>query len=145
MAAVRRRSVTTKIEFIGPFFARDPAKTFHENVKDFMDRVAALGEAEAQSRYHINQGARQPVGHGVLPARVSAHVVGRTQSLSGKRWAVTAVVGVRPSAGASKEEAIATMAAASRIEGREHVMRRTTTGLKRIRAQLLGDLLKGLH
>jgi hypothetical protein len=123
------------VDMTGPFFRRDPVKTWRDNVKDFMDEVAALGEAEVKAQLRQGEGIRAPLSVG---GRVSNYVVGRTSSLSGKRWAVTAVVSPRPSG--SRREAIAVMAAASEIEAREHVFRTASARLKRAKT----NLLKGL-
>jgi hypothetical protein len=126
------------VDMTGPFFQRDPVKTWRENVKDFMDEVAALGEAEVKAQLKSGEGRRAPI-HGVTPARVSAYVVGRTKSLTGKRWGVTAVVSVRPFT-MGRKEAISIMAAAAEIEKREHVFRTATARIKRAKT----NLLKGL-
>lgn len=125
------------MDMTGPFFDHDPAKTFRRNVRDFMDEVAAIGEAEVKAQLRSGEGSRRPI-RGVTPARVSGHVVGRTSSLSGKRWAVTAVVSPRPTG--SRKQAIAVMAAAAEIEKREHVFRRATARLRKAKT----NLLKGL-
>lgn len=128
-----------RIEFEGPFFKKDPRKTFRQNVRDFMDEVAELGEAQVQAEMRRGQASRQPM-RGVEPDRVSGHVRGRTKSLKGRRWAVTAVVSVRPD-GLTARQAKTLMAAASRIESREHTFRRVASAIRAART----DLLKGLR
>ena len=73
------------IDLAGPFFERDPRRTFRQNIRAFMDRIAEQSEHEVRRR--MATGGRE--GQHVAP-----HVVGRTSSLSGKRWSVTARVSV---------------------------------------------------
>lgn len=130
----RRR--ITGVDLSGPFFQRDPVKTWRENVKDFMDEVAKVGEADVGAQLRASQGNRAQLSIG---GRVSHYVVGRTKSLSGKRWATTAVVSVRPASIGSRK-AIAVMAAAAEIEKRERVFARAASHVRRAKA----NLLKGL-
>ncbi len=125
------------MDLSGPFFTRDPAKTFRQNIRDFMDEVADVGADDVRAQLRAGEDRRAPI-HGVSPSRVSAYVQGRTSSLRGKRWAVTAVVSVRPVG--SRRQAISIMAAASRVEAQTHAFRRTASRLRKART----DLLKGL-
>jgi len=146
-----RSPVTTTIDLSGPFFKHDPAKTFRQNVRVMMDALAAEGEADVQEQ----MGQAGPEGAAVRP-----YVVGRTRSLGGKRWAVSATVSVQP-ANLSRAGALRIMAiAAGRhkattssgrnigttlgVEGKHHVFRRTTSRLRRARAINAAELLKGL-
>lgn len=135
--------IKTTIDLSGPFFSRDPRKTFRENVRVLMDAVAAEGERDVRSALQSGEGRRRPVSAGVLPARVSAHAIGRTSSISGKRWAVTAVVSVR-NRGMSKRQGTALMAAAASLERRFHPFRRTTSRLRKSRAVNQAELSRGL-
>jgi hypothetical protein len=65
----------------GPFFRRDPVKTFRQNLRTMMDELAQEAAATAQAAYPIG-----PSGAG------RRGIVGRTKNLRGQRWAVTAVV-----------------------------------------------------
>ena len=134
-----RQTLSWSLEKSGPFFTKDPQKTFRKNVREFMDEVAALGEAEVKSAMRAGESGRREM-RGIQPARVSGHVVGRTSSLKGKRWALTAVVSINNS-GLTAEQGRTLMAAGAEIEKREHVFRRTTARLRRART----DLLKGLR
>lgn len=69
----------------GPFFQRDPGKTFREDARRFMDRVAEITEAEVRHRME---------GGGPEADATAPFVQGRTRSLSGRRWACTARVSV---------------------------------------------------
>jgi len=133
--------VTTTIDLSGPFFRSDPSRTFRQNVRVMMDAVAAEGEADVKAQLRAGEGRRRPVR---ALGRVRVHVVGRTTSLAGKRWAVSAVVSPF-NQGLTKRTGTALMAAASEIEGREHVFRKTTNRLRRSRAVNSAELLKGLR
>lgn len=137
-----RTKITTSIDLSGPFFQRDPAKTFRQNVRRLMDAVAAEGEADVKAQLQQGEGSRAPM-RGISPTRVSAHVIGRTRSMTGKRWAVTAVVSVNNS-GFSKRQGTTLMAAASLLEGRSRVFRRTAARLRKARAVNQAELLKGI-
>jgi len=85
MARARYRRPILGIEYEGPFFEYDPRKRFRANITVFMDRIAELTEAEVKRRI---------AGGGRSGAHTAPHVVGRTSSLTGKHWAVTARVSV---------------------------------------------------
>src|SRR5688572_20057743 len=127
-----------RVDFKGPFFTRDPRKTFRANIRDFMDAVANEGERDVRQQIEARASAMPNyTGH------TAAHVRGRTANLSGKRWQVTAVVGM-DTRGMSRAQAIRTQAAASSVEGRFHPFRRTTAAIKRGRAVQMANLTKGL-
>lgn len=137
----RRRGLAgqTAIDLEGPFFEKDPVATFRENVKALMDEMAEEGEADVRTQMAYGEMARKPVKV-VFPPRVRAFVRGRTKSLSGKDWGVTAVVSVETS-GQPRKQAIALKAAAAEIEAKSGIFRRTT---RRLRAATR-DLAKGLN
>lgn len=137
--ARRNDFVTTKLE--GPFFRRDPVKTYRQNVRDFMDQVAKLGEDEVKAAMRSGESRRRPVSSGVQPARVSAHVRGRTTSLAGKRWQVSATVSVSGRTVAGRKQSVALKAAAAEIEKREKAFARASSRINRVRV----DLAKGLN
>jgi len=138
------RGTSLRVDFTGPFFERDPVKTYHANVRDLMDKLAAEGERDVKLQLQAGQGGRAPLGGGFQPGRVSGHVVGRTSSLTGKRWAVTAVVSVR-NQGFTPKQATKLMAAASWLETSIHPFRRTLGRMRRARALMTADLLKGIE
>ena len=141
-------SVSTQIEYTGPFFARDPKLTFRQNIRRVMDAIAEWGEGEVRAQMA-----------GIGTGRTARSYRGRTRSLAGKRWAVTAVVS--PSTqGLGRSEAISLMAAAHEIEyghaparlrgqplGRgkgRHIVSRVARALRRFRDRLQAELLKGI-
>lgn len=130
--------VRVKVDLDGPFFRRDPRKTFRKNVREFMDEVAGLGEETVKGALRAGESGRQPL-RAITPERVSGHVRGRTSSLTGKRWALTAVVSVDTS-GRDRRQAIAIKAAAASIERRTGVFRKSTSAIRRAKT----NLLKGL-
>jgi hypothetical protein len=89
------------------------------------------------------ESGRLPISAGVTPNRVSGHVVGRTSSLVGKRWQATGVVSVQ-NRGYSREQGIALMAAASRVERQTGAFRKTTGRLRRAKKANVDALLKGI-
>lgn len=131
--------IATTISLDGPFFSRDPAKTFRKNVREYMAALAEQGESDVKAQLRQGEAARAPVSRGV--GRVSHHVRGRAQSLRGKPWASTAVVSVNNS-GWSQAEGIALMAAAAEIESRTRVFKRTTSRLRKLRKTV--DLTEGM-
>lgn len=135
--------IATEIDLTGPFFTRDPKKTFRRNVREMMASVAELAEADVKAQLAQGEGSRKPM-RGITPSRVSGHVIGRTRSLRGKPWAVTAVVSVNNS-GFTKRQGTTLMAAASELEGRLKVFRRTTSRLRRASKVTVAELLKGLE
>lgn len=134
-------TVRTKVEFEGPFFAHDPKLTFRENVRVWADAVAAAGEAEVRAQMAAGQGSRAPIRR--LGDRVADHVVGRTHGLTGKRWAVSAVVSVDNSR-LSRAEGISLMAAAATVERRTRAFSRVRAAVGRARGTNIEELLKGL-
>lgn len=137
-----RTKTATVISLEGPFFEKDPVKTFRQNVRVLMDNTAELGEADVKAKLRQGEPRRLPM-RGIQPERISGHVIGRTSNLAGKRWAVSAVVSVNKS-GSSKRQGTTLMAAAATIERRDHVFRRTTARLRRARKLNQAELLKGL-
>ncbi len=134
------RRVSSSFVLTGPFFEKDPALTFRQNVRGLMDQIADIGEADVKAQLTAGQSTRAPMRL-VTPNRVAAHVVGRTKNLAGQRWAVTAVVSVNNS-GLSKAQGIQLMAAASRLEGQTGAFKRSNGRMRK--ASKLNDLTKGI-
>jgi hypothetical protein len=130
---------TFRVELSGPFFERDPAKTVRGNIRDMLDEVAKLGEAQVRTLIEGHRGS-MPYSKGWT----AAHVRGRTRSLSGRRWQLSAVISADTS-GMSKHDAIRTKAAASTIEARWHPFRSTKNDIARSRAILGANLTKGIE
>jgi hypothetical protein len=145
-----RRELQITLE--GPFFQRPPGRTFRENIRTFMDRVAEVAQAEVQQR--LGTGGREG-------ASTRPHVVGRTRSLSGRRWACTARVSVSTRgldrAAAIRRQAIAAgrhtaVTAGGRnigttlgAEGRTHAFRDSKTAVLRAARDNADLLLEGLR
>jgi hypothetical protein len=139
---VPRAKPITTITYDGPFFRNDPAKTFRQNIRGMMDAVAAEGERDVVAQLRAGEASRRPVSNNV--GRVSEHVRGRTRSLAGKRWAVTAVVSVN-NRGWSRAQGIALMAAAAGLERRVGAFRKTKNRIGRARKVNMAELLKGIE
>lgn len=133
----------TSIDLSGPFFTNDPRKTFRQNARVMLARLAEEGEQDVRVQQQASESTRAPISNKVTPDRVSGHVVGRVTALSGKRWALTAVVSVN-NRGQTEAGGIALMAAASRVEERTRAFRRTTYRLRKARAINAAELLKGI-
>lgn len=131
-----KRVVATAISFDGPLFAKDPRLSWLQNVRELMAEVAALGEADVKAQI----AAIPPAG--VRTGRTRRRYRGRTRSLRGKPWLYTAVISP-DTTGLSAAEARAVMAAASEIEGRHRVVRRTKARLLRL-IRLQRDMTRGL-
>ena len=115
----RRTARIKGIEMTGPFFERDPRLTFRQNIRVFMDRVAEVTEHETSRR--LATGGREG-------ASSAPRVVGRTRSLSGKRWAVTARISIS-TVGLSRPEAIRAQAIAA---GRHNPSANTRNGVRNV-------------
>lgn len=135
----RKPKHATTIDLSGPFFERDPALTFRRNVRELMDQIAEAGESDVKAQLAQGQSSRYPLGMGL--GRVSVHVVGRTQSLAGKRWAVTAVVSPRTT-GLDAKRAIKVMAAASWLEESTGAFKRSASRIRK--ASKLNNLTEGM-
>ena len=68
------------VELKGPFFTKDPRKTFRANAREAMLKIVEAGETDIKSKSPVLTGAFQ------------GGVVARNRSLGGKPWALTAVV-----------------------------------------------------
>lgn len=137
-------AVSGRVDFKGPFFEKDPRKTFRANIRDLMQAVADEGARDVIGQLRKGEASRYPLGGGIKPGRVSAHVLGRTKSLTGKPWEVTAVVSVN-TRGMSAKQAIKVQAAGSWLESQGHAFRRTAGAIRRSRKVVQADLLKGLQ
>ena len=132
-------SVTSKVQLEGDFFKRDPGKTFRMNVRDMLDDLAAWMEAEVQSQIGAHAGS--------MPGYTGwsrEHTVGRTESVSGKRWGTWAVVSANTE-GMDRKAAIRTKAAAATIERRWHPYRNVKSGVYRSRPIITANLTEGLE
>lgn len=119
------------IEFSGPFFTKDPVLTFRENARKMLEGMAAEGEAAVRAASPYDTGAFR------------GGVVGRTKSLSGRKWAMTAVISQQhvyrwPNAGSKEYRG-------GKLEARLHMFRRVTSALRRSRAVAVADLTKGMN
>lgn len=139
-----RNRVSSQIDISGPFFTYDPKKRFRQNIRALASQVADVGAEDVRQQFRAGEPGRALVSSGVQPARVSGHVVGRTQNWSGRRWAVTAAISVTAH-GLPARQAVALMAAASNLEGRLHAVRKTATRIRRSKRVNTAELLKGIR
>lgn len=119
------------VDLSGPFFRRRPGDTLYRNIGRMLEGLAEEGERLVQSQYPIYTGAGR------------AGVRGRVHSLSGKRWAVSAVVSqthVYPWPGGGQKQY-----RGGKTEARHHMFRDTARALRRSRAVLSANLTEGMN
>jgi hypothetical protein len=135
-------SFKTSITKSGPFFTKDPLKTFDQNATAMMEGVAKAAEDDIRGQLRAGQSGRWPLSGGLRPHRVADHVHGRVVSVDGKRWHRWAAVSILEP-GASRSDAVALAAAGSWLESTTHAFRKTKGRVSRARV-VNTDLLKGL-
>lgn len=139
MARRISQSKQLQITLEGPFFTADPRKTFRRNVRDMMAALATEAEGSVKRDIASHSGSMPYyTGH------TTESVVGRTRSVTGRAWEVSAVISANTQ-GMTRKEAIRTKAAAASIERRWHSFRRTAGAMRRSRAVLAANLTKGLE
>lgn len=132
-------ATVTRVDFKGPFFERDVRKSMRTNIRDMMGALAQEAESDVKGQV----GGR----HGSMPRSTGAtyaSIKGRTTSLGGKQWQVTAVVSAN-TGGMDRATAIRIKAAASTIERRWHPFRRTSFSIRRARAVISANLTKNIE
>lgn len=127
------------VTFTGPFFAKDPAKTLRNNIRDMLEEIAETAEREVRQQLSAGEGSRATLA-AIPNGRVSHFVRGRVASLTGKPWKLHAVISPDTSR-LSATQAISVMAAASKLERRTHAFARTSRAIRAGRK----DLAKGLE
>jgi len=127
------------VRFEGPFFRSNPGKTLRGNVRDMMEALAVEAEDEVKTEVGAHAG-QMPRYTGYSRNAI----VGRVKSVAGKPWMASMVVS-SSTVGKDAAESKRTLAAASIIEGRWHIFRRTASAIRRSRAVLRADLVKGLN
>ena len=128
---------TSSISLTGPFFRRDPAKTFGRNLADMGE---AMAEEAAKDVIARMAGTRAPVSR--IGGRVSDRVVHFTKNTGLGKTDVVVTLARR---GLSVEEVTALDAAGSEVESRTRAWRRTTDRMRCARAVNRAELLKGIE
>lgn len=131
------------LDLEGPFFQKDPAKTFRQNARRMVQEIADEGADKIRSIFAAGEGGRLPVFR-LAPEHVAAYIVGRARSVAGKQWALTSVVSVN-SSGLSRADAISLMAAGSVVERQTHGFRAFKNAVYSSRAVLTANLTEGLE
>ncbi len=119
------------VEFSGPFFERDPGRTFRQNARALLEGMAREGQEAIRREVPVRTGAFR------------AGVIGRIRALTGKPWQLTGVISaqhVEPWPGGGQKEY-----RGGKIEVQRHMFRRTTSALRTSRAAAVADLAKGLE
>lgn len=135
--------LTVEFELTGPFFTKDPAKTYAENVQELMEKLAREGAEEVRRGFGQGSAGRSPVS--ALGDRVADHIIGRVvarPSRGGRSWRASGVFQVYAE-GMDAKTAKSLMAAGSVLEGRLGVIRRVTRKLASRLRQV--DLTKGIE
>lgn len=133
----------TTIDTTGPFFSKDPAKTFRSNARSMMRALAIEGQVDIRQQLMTGNASRQPVRQ--LGDHVSDHVSAGVPYTPAK--STTGVIKVNvyvPNFGYTKKQGQSLMAAYSRVEKQTHAFRRTTARLRKAKAINTAELLKGL-
>ena len=128
---------TNTVVLSGPFFTKDPEQTILQNLHKMMEGIAQEGASAAREGLMTGSGGRAMIRE--LGDRVADHVIGRTVSLVGKRWAGAAVVQVL-NRGYSETQGRSLMAAASYVESRTAAIRRVTRQISAAKADLTAGL-----
>lgn len=115
----------SQISLTGPFFTRDPVKTWRKNVKDLMADIAEQGEADVRQQWPVKTGAGRAGTHGFV-REINAEPVAVVAAMHVYPW---------PAGGGAKQYR------GGKIERRRHMFRNTKG---RIGKRVKIDLLKGL-
>jgi hypothetical protein len=142
---VARPRLYTTIDTSGPFFTKNPGKTFRANARSMLRQMALQGEADIRQQLAAGDAARQPISNKVQPAHVSGHVRAGIPFTADKAKTGRIQVNVYvPNQGFTAKQGKALMAAYSRVEAETHAFRRTTQRLRRSKKVNAAELLKGL-
>ena len=152
MAKYAKRNVST-IDYSGPFFTKDPGKTFEENIDAMMKAMAMEAWKDVRAQIYQRQ-PQMPYWTGFSTKRIARRMIhpwktGRAYSLV---WASTDGLPGRPEARAASgnrsqfrgNAAAIVHAAQATIEARWHPYRKTTNRLRRSRAVNRAELTKGM-
>jgi hypothetical protein len=136
MAATKTATI---IDLSGPFFQKDPAKTFQENVRIMLEALAKEGEADVRAQVPSRTGA------------TAAGIIGRIVALNGKQWHTTAIISQRREfpwhnkgerGYSGRGEAIYR---GGKLEAKVHMFRRTASRIRSSRAVQMAELTKNLN
>lgn len=129
---------SARVTFTGPLFAPDADKTLRENIRRMLQGMADDAAHTAAARSPRHTGA------------FAAGIKGRTQGVKGNKWALTAVVsqthvypwknkGARGFSGRSEAEY-----RGGKVEARYRIFRSVTYQMRRMRAGVAEEIIKGL-
>lgn len=145
-------SAKVTIALDGPFFTQDPAKTVRENIRDMLEALAEQGERDVKDHFPIGA---PPDPH---PGLGREGVVGRVESITGRRWQLHAVIsqqavypwGARRGATIrSGKRQVANSAVAQyrggKLERKLHMFSRTASRIRSLRAVTGANLTRGIE
>jgi len=138
-----RKPMYTTISRDGPFFARNPGKTFRANARSMMRAIAIEGQVDIIQQLLSGDSGRAPIRQ--LGDHVSAHVAAGVPYTPGKSQTGQIKVNVYvPNFGYSKREGQSLMAAYSRVERQTKAFSRTTRRLRSAKKLNVAELLRGI-
>jgi hypothetical protein len=134
---LRGGGVTT-ISMTGPFFEKDPGATLRQNMRTMVAAMADEGVADVRAQI-VSHAGEMPKYTGWT----ADHIIGRSESRTGKQWSLWAAVAMDTS-GMDAKTAKRTQAAAATIANRWSPWRKTRNRLMRSRHINKAELLKGI-
>jgi hypothetical protein len=130
-------TVTTKISLEGPIFTHDPKKTIRTNIHAMLEEVAESGAHNVQAQLTPGHGW-DATGRDAVHLR--DYVIGRVESLSGRPWALHAVVSA-----VTLQRQLRAHSYIGRVERRYRMFARAYRAISSSRPRLADELAKGLE
>lgn len=127
----------SSISLKGPFFERDPARTFSQNMQHMAEAMADEAAKDVIGRMGSNRAQVSLIG-----GHVADRVARFTKPSGLGKTTVVVMVGTR---GLSGDEATALDAAGSQVERQTHAFRKMTARMRSARAVQRAELLKGIQ
>lgn len=139
--ASQAKRLELRATLAGPFFEKDPTKTFRQNLRDMMDALAKEAEKDVRAQ--------------ITSAHVNPNVKGYTTGTkTSKRWATSMAVNLLPTG--TKAESIQNAAilygrrkgnhgTTVGIEAKSHPFARTARAIRSMRAIMAANLTKGIE
>ena len=138
-----RKPLYTTIDLSGPFFTKDPSKTFRANARSMMRALVIEAQVDIDAQLIPGDSSRAEVS--ALGGHVSSRVAAGVPYTPGhsKTGAILANVYV-PNWGYTPKQARSLMAAYSRVAKTTGAFKRTAQRLRKAKALNVAELLKGL-
>jgi hypothetical protein len=141
---VARRTYRT-ITYDGPFFTKDPTKTFRGNARSMLRQMALEGARDVRAQLIPGEATRRPISVEIPRRRVSQHVAASVPYTPGASKVGNILANVYvPNFGYSRKQGVALMAAYAEVARQTGAFPTTTRRLRRSRKANAAELLKGL-